>query len=136
MQLVAEFPDLFGAHLDPSRPAQHDDGGIGRVQAADDFAEVVEISRGIDEVELGVEPFGVAEAQIDGVLAFDFVGGIIGERGTVFDGAVAPAGTGNEGERVDQGCLTARAVPNERHVSYGVGAIDLHGLHLLGWVES
>jgi hypothetical protein len=26
-------------------------------------------------------------------------------------------------------------VPDERHVSYGVGAIDLHGLHLLGIVE-
>jgi hypothetical protein len=26
-------------------------------------------------------------------------------------------------------------VSDERHVSYGVGAIDLHGLHLLGIVE-
>jgi hypothetical protein len=26
-------------------------------------------------------------------------------------------------------------VPDERHVSYGAGAIDLHGLHLLGMVE-
>ena len=45
--------------------------------------------------------------------------------------AVAPAGAGNEGERVDQGGFTASPVPDERHVSYGAGAIDLHGLHLL-----
>ncbi len=134
VQLVADFPDFLGAHLHPARAAEDHDGGIGRVQAADHLAEVVEISGSVDEVDLGVEPLGVAEAEIDGMLAVDFVGGVVGERGAVFDRAVAPAGAGNEGERVNQGCLAAGAVPDERHISYGAGAIDLHGLHLLRWV--
>ena len=68
------------------------------------------------------------------MLAIDFVGRVVRERGAVFDRTVAPAGAGYEGERVDERCLTAGPVPDKRHVSYGVGAIDLHGLHLLGWV--
>src|SRR5918999_4589093 len=135
MQLIADFPDLFGAHLHPTRSAEDDDGGIGRVQAGDDLAEVVEVSRGVDEVDLGVEPFGVAEAQVDGVFAIDFVGRVVGERGAVFDRAVAPAGAAYEGQGINERCLAAGPVSNERHVSYGVGAIDLHGLHLLGMVE-
>src|SRR3954470_11433686 len=132
MQLVADFPDFFGPHLYSTRPAQYDDGGIGRIEAADDFAEVVEVSWSVDEIDLGIQPLGVAEAQIDGVLAFDFVGRVIGERVTVFDRAVAPAGAAYEGQGVNQGRLPAGPVPDKRHVSDGVGAIDLHGLHLLG----
>jgi hypothetical protein len=105
VQLIADFPDLFGAHLHPTRPAEDDDGGIGSVQAGDDFAEVVEVTRGVDEIDLGVEPLGVAEAQIDGVLAFDFVGRVIGERRTVFDGTVAAAGAAYEGQGINQGRL-------------------------------
>ena len=63
VQLVADLPGLFGAHLDPPGTAQYDDGGVGGVQAGDDFAEVVEISRGVDEVDLGIEPLGVAQAR-------------------------------------------------------------------------
>src|SRR6188472_3169017 len=134
MQLVADFPNFLGAHLHPSRPAENDDGGIGGMQAGDDLAEVVEVTRGVDEIDLGVQPLGVADGQIDGVFAFDFVGRIVGERGTVFDGTVASAGAAYEGQGIYQGRLSASPVPDKRHVSYGVGAIDLHGLHLLGKV--
>jgi hypothetical protein len=63
MQLVADFPDLFGANLDPPGPTEHDYGGVGRMQPGDDLAEVVEISWGVDQVDLGVEPFGIAEGR-------------------------------------------------------------------------
>src|SRR6188472_819067 len=134
MQLVADFPNFLGAHLHPSRPAENDDGGIGGMQAGDDLAEVVEITRGVDEIDLGVQPLGVADGQIDGVFAFDFVGRIVGERRTGFDGTVASAGAAYEGQGIYQGRLSTSPVPDKRHVSYGVGAIDLHGLHLLGKV--
>ena len=107
MQLVEDLPDLFGAHLHPAGAAHHDHGGVGGVQAGDDFAEVVEVARGVDEVELGVHPLGVAEGEIDRVLPGDFVGGVIGEGGAVFDAAVAPAGAGHPGERVDERRLAA-----------------------------
>ena len=85
VQLIAELPDLLGAHLDPAGAAQHHDRGVGRVQAGHDLAEVVEVAGGVDQVDLGVEPLGVAEAEADGVLAFDFVGGVVGEGGAVLD---------------------------------------------------
>ena len=131
MPLVADFPDLFGPHLDAAGPAQHHDGRVGRVQTGDHFTEVVEVPRGIDEIDLGVEPLGVAEGEVDRVFAIDFVGRVIGERGAVFHGAVPAAAAGHPGESVHEGRLATRPVANERHIPDGVGAIDLHGLHLL-----
>ena len=68
VELVADFPDLLGADLDAAGAAQHDHGGVGGVQAGHDLAEVVEVARGVDEVDLGVHPLGVAERQVDRVL--------------------------------------------------------------------
>ena len=67
------------------------------METGHDLAEVVEVTRGVDEVELGIHPLGVAEREIDGVLSGDFVGGVIGERRTLFDAAVAPAGSRHPG---------------------------------------
>jgi hypothetical protein len=130
VELVADLPDLLGADLDAAGAAEHDHGGVGRMEGGDDLAEVVEVARGVDKVDLGIEPLGVAEGEVDRVLALDFVGRVVGEGGAVLDAAVAPAASGHPGERVDQGRLTTRAMADERHISDGVGAIDLHGLHL------
>ncbi len=135
MQLIEDFPDLFGPNLDPAGAAHHDHGGVGGVQAGDDFAEVVEVARGIDEVELGVHPLGVAEREVDRVLAGDFVGGVIGEGRSVSGTAMAPAGAGHPSQCIHERRLSTAAVADERHVSDGLGAIDLHGLHLLTRVE-
>ena len=131
VQLVADLPDLLGPDLDAGRPAQDHHGRVGGVETAHGLAEVIEISGCIEEVQLGVHPLGVREAEGDGVLAIDFVGGVIGECGAIPDRAVAAAGTGDEGQRVDEGRLAAGSVAHEGHISDGVGAIDLHGLHLL-----
>ncbi len=130
VELVADLPGLLGADLDAAGTAQHDHGGVGRVQRGHDLAEIVEVAGGVDQVDLGVEPLGVAEGQVDRMLALDLVGGIVGEGGAVLDAAVAPAAAGHPGEPVDQRRLATRAMADERHIPDGVGAIDLHGLHL------
>src|SRR4029078_3010742 len=102
MQLVADFTDFLGAPLHSSRPAENDDSGIGGMQAGDDLAEVVEITRGVDDIDLGVKPLAVADGQIDRVFAFYFGGRIVGERGTVCDGTGASAGAAYECQGIYQ----------------------------------
>ena len=58
---------------------------------------------------------------------FDFVGGGVGERGSVLDGAVTAARAGNKGEGIHQRGLAARPVADHGHVSNRVRAVDLHG---------
>lgn len=131
VQLVTHLPDLLGTHLNAAHTAQHDDSRIRGVQRRDRLTEEVEVAGGVEQVDLGVHPFGVGQAQADRVLARDFVGGIVGEGRAVLDVSVAPAGTRYKGESVDQGRLAAPAMADKRHVANRVRAIDTHGLHLL-----
>ena len=134
VQLVEHFPGALGTDFHPAGPAHHHHGGVGGMQAGHDFAEVVEIARGVDEIDLSVHPLGVAEGEIDGVLSGDFVGGVVGEGRAVLDSAMAPAAAGHPGEGIDERRLSTGPVADERHVADGVGAIHLHGLHLLARV--
>ncbi len=131
VQPVADLPHLLGADFDPRGSRNHHHGGIGRIQPTHRLAEVVEVSGGVDHVDLGVHPLGVGQAEADGVLAFDLVGGGIGEGGAVLDRPVAPAGAGYEGKCIHQGGFSARSVAHKCHVANSFGAIDLHGRHLL-----
>src|SRR3989441_276679 len=87
----------------------------------------VEVAGRVDEVELRVHPFGDGDGEVDGVLAFDFVGGVIGEGGAVFHGPVAFARAGHERKRVDQRGLAARAVAYDRHVADLRCLVHAHG---------
>ena len=131
VQLVADLPPLLGADLDATHTAHHHDRRVRRVQRRDYLAEEVEIARGVEQVELGVHPLGVGQAEADRVLAGDFVGSVIGEGRAVLDVPVAPAGTRDKGEGVHQSRLAAPAVAHKRHVPDCIRAIDTHGLHLL-----
>jgi hypothetical protein len=97
------------------------------VHARERLAREVEIAGGVDQVELGVHPLGHAEREIDRVLAFDFVGGVVGKRRAVLHGPVAFARAGHERESVDQGGLAARAVAHDRHVADLRCLIHAHG---------
>ena len=90
---VAHLPDLLGPHLDAAHAAQHHDRGIRGVQRSHRFAEEVEVAGGVEQVELGVHPLGVGQAEADRVLAGNFVGSVIGEGRAILDVSVAPAGT-------------------------------------------
>ena len=130
VQLIADLIRLFGPDLDPGGAAEDDDRGIGRVKSGDHLAEVVEVARGVDQVDLGIQPLGVREPEADGVLAVDFVGGVVGKRGAVLDRSVAAARPRYEGERVHQRRLPATSMADEGHVADGGRAIDFHGPHL------
>src|SRR5213079_2499820 len=58
------------------------DRSVRRVHARERLPREVEIARRVDQVELRVHPLGDRDGEIDGILAFDFVGGVIGEGGT------------------------------------------------------
>ncbi len=126
MEPVAGFPDPLGPHLDPAHSREHHHGAVGDREAADHFAEEIEIPGGIQQVQLGVHPLGVADAERDGVFAIDFVRGGIGEGTAFLDRPMAAAGTGHEREGVHQGRLATRAVAHERHVPDGLRPVNLH----------
>ena len=125
--LLAIVPHLFGAHLHAARGGDHHDRSVRRVHARERLPREVEIARRVDQVELRVHPLGDRDGEIDGILAFDFVGGVIGESGTVLHGSVALARAGHEREGVDQGGLSARAVAHDRHVADLRCLVHAHG---------
>ena len=100
--LLAVVPHLFRAHLHAARRRHDHYGAVGGVHARQCFAREVEIARGVDQVELYVHPFGDGEGEVDRVLAFDFVRGVIGKGSAVFHGSVSLARAGHEREGVDQ----------------------------------
>ena len=67
-----------------------------------------------------------AQPERDRVLALGFLGGGVGERRAVLDGAVSLAGPGDEGEGVDEGGLAARAVSDDGDVADGFAAVFAH----------
>jgi hypothetical protein len=83
------FPDLVGADADAVEGVDDDEGEVADAQGAEAFADEIEVTRGIDDVELLVEPFGMEEGGVDGDLAVFFVGVIIGEGGAGGDAAEA-----------------------------------------------
>ena len=117
MIVVAGRPAFLGSDFDAAHPRQHHDGGVGDGEAADHFAEEIEIARSIQQIDFDVHPLGQTHAKRDGVLAFDFIGGRIGEGAAFLDRAVTAARAGNEGEGVDQGGLAARTVTTFRIAS-------------------
>jgi hypothetical protein len=60
VQPVADFPCLFGADLHPTHPAQHDHRRIGGIQAGHGLSEEIQKAGSVDEIDLGIQPFGVA----------------------------------------------------------------------------
>ena len=114
---LAVVPDLLGPDFDAGGRRQHDDGGVGRVHARERVAGEIEIPRRIDQVDLGIHPLGDSQREIDGVLPFDFVCGVIGESGAVLYRAMSFARSGHERQRIDQGGLAARAVANHGHIT-------------------
>src|SRR5216110_1281868 len=125
--LLAVVPHLFGAHLHAARGGDDHDRSVRRVHARERLPREVEIARRVDQVELRVHPLGDRDGEIDGILAFDFIGGVIGESGTVLHGSVALARAGHEREGVDQGGLSARAVAHDRHVADLRCLVHAHG---------
>ena len=123
----AVIPHLLGPDLDAARRRDHHDRAVRRVHARERLTGEVEVAGRVDEVELRVHPFGDGDGEVDGVLAFDFVGGVIGEGGAVFHGPVAFARAGHERKRVDQRGLAARAVAYDRHVADLRCLVHAHG---------
>src|SRR5256885_13660447 len=92
----------------------------------------IEVPRRVDEVELGVEPLRHGEGEVDRVFTLDFVGGVIGEGGSVFHGPVTLAGTGHEREGIDEGGLAARAVADDRDIADLRRLVHAHGARYSG----
>src|SRR5207249_8087503 len=78
-------PDLFRPHLDATGRRNDHYAAVRRIDARERLAREVEVARGVDEVELRVHPLSHADGEVDGVLALDFVGSVVGESGAVFD---------------------------------------------------
>ena len=125
--LLAVVPHLLRPNLDSARRRHHDQGAVRRPDAGERLAREIEIPGGVDEVDLRVHPLGDAEGEVDGILAFDLVGGVVGEGGPLLDGPVALARAGHEREGVNQGGLAARAVAHHGHVADLRCLVHAHG---------
>ena len=112
--------------FDAARRADAEQRAVRRGQPRDRVALEVEVPRRVDEIDLRIHPLGVGAAEVDGEATIDLLGGVVGERGTVFHRSVALAGARNERERVDQCGLPARAVTDYGHVPDVCAAILPH----------
>lgn len=83
------FPDLIGADPDAVEGIDDDEGEVGDPEGAEAFADEIEVTGCIDDIEFFIEPLGVEEGGVDGDFAILFVGVIIGDGGAGGDGAEA-----------------------------------------------
>ena len=114
---LAIVPDFLRADFDARSRGQHHDRGVRGVDARERIAGEVEIAGGVDQIDLRLHPLGDREGEIDGVFAFDFVCGVIGESRAVLYGSMSFARSGHERQRIDQRGLTARAVADYGHIA-------------------
>ena len=55
---LAVVPDLLGTDFHAGARRQHDNGGIGGVHTREGVAGEVQVSRGVDQIDLRVHPLG------------------------------------------------------------------------------
>ena len=100
-QPVTVLPDPLGPHLDAARAREHHHRRVRNRERRSYLPVEIEQAGGVEQIDLRAHPLGKPKPETDRVLALDLVGRGVGERGAVFDGAVALGGTGDEGECID-----------------------------------
>ncbi len=80
---MACFPVLIRADAEAVIGMDDDQGKIADAERAEGFAAEIEVTGGIEDVELFVEPVGMEERALNADLAFFFSVVIIGCRGAV-----------------------------------------------------
>ena len=126
--LLGEVPHLLGADLDSRRRTHHHQRRVRGVDPSHGVPDEVEVTRGVNEVDLDLVPLGVGKGEADGVLPFDFIGGVVGERGPVFYPSVPCAASCHERECIYKAGLPARAVAHDSHVPNRISCIYPHGV--------
>ena len=129
--LRGEVPYLFGSNLDAGGGTEHDERRIGCVYARLRITHEVEIAGRIDEVDLRIPPHGVGQTEVDRVLPFDFVRGVVCEGRPVRNGTVSLAAARHKGEGVNERGLAASTVANDGHVPDCISWVNAHANHLL-----
>ena len=120
------FPDLVGANADAVDGIDDDEGEVRDSERAETFADEIEVTRGIDDIELLVQPFGMEEGGVDGDFAVLFVGVIIGEGGAGGDAAEAVDDAGASQHAFTQHGLAGGGMADDRKVPDVFGMIRFH----------
>ena len=82
--LLGVAPHLLGLDLDTRHGVDDDDGRVGDAKGEAGFEEKVAVSRGVDDVDLGLSPFGERDGGLEADLAFDLVCVEVRDRRPVF----------------------------------------------------
>ena len=117
---------LFGADFDAGSRGHQAEGAVRGSESGDRVALEVEVSGGVDQVDLHTLPLRERARNVDGVTALDLFGCVVGEGGAVLDGAVTLTGGGHEGQRVDECRLAAGPVSDYSHISDVSRLVLLH----------
>ena len=124
-------PDPLRLHLHPRHRVHHDDRGVRDPESRAGFGHEVRVSRGVEQVDLGLLPLAEGEGGLQADPALDLVGVEVGDGRAV----VHPSQPGHrahvEEHRRDQGGLAAAAMTREGDVPDGGRVIDLHRLSVL-----
>ena len=123
--------ELLGADVDPVFGADDEQGDVCGADALDGLADKAEVAGGIDEVDLGVFPFGGAERGRERNLALDLFGAVVGTG--IARGDISRTIDRFRGEKqsLGQRCFTVRAVTGDTDVAQGGRCVVFHSRNLL-----
>ena len=120
------FPDLIGADADAVGSIDDDESEVSHPEGAEAFADEIEVTRGIDDIEFLIEPFGMEERGVDGDLPVLFVGVVIGEGGAGGDAAEAVNDAGASEHAFAEHGFAGGGMADDREVADIFGGIRFH----------
>ena len=128
LELFGEGPDLFGLHFDAGHAVHHDEGGIGGDQGAARVINKDVVTRGIQDVDLGLLPLGHGDGSRDRDFALDLLLVKISDRVAFIDAEEAVGGSGGEQQPGSERRLAGIAVAHYTDVPDILAFVDFHGL--------
>ena len=125
-ELRRVFPDDLRPHLGSLDGLDKDECCVRDPERCLHLAGEVRVARGIQDVNLVVFPFAEEEGGIDGDLAFDLIGVIVGEGITLFYSAEACRAPGGEEHRFSNRRLPRTSMADKGQVPDVVGCELFH----------
>ena len=123
--LLEDLPHDFGPDLDAGVGADDEERRVRHPQRAVHVADEIEVSRGVDQVDLVSLPLELRESEVDGHLALDLVGAVIEHGASVRHAPEAGIGLGEEQHGLGQRGLAHAMMGDEGDVADLLGAVFL-----------
>jgi hypothetical protein len=115
--LHSQLPHHLVLDFHPVHGRDHEQDRVHRPERRADVADEVGVSRGVEDVELGVAPLDGGERQGDADLTLDLLGLEVADGVPVLDGSHPSGGSSQEDQCLCEGCLATAAVADEKYVA-------------------